>query len=606
MSNAHRRPWAAILAVLLVVFAAAPVAAVDPTPAPSDAPLDGSALTPTIHAEMETEHAAARIGFTAGGRPQPFTPETVTGGEVQAGPAAELPNGLSSEVFGYLPYWAVTDALVAHLDYDLLSTVAYFGVPATSTGTLNKSGVGWDGWTSATMTNVINEAHAEGVKVVLTVTMMAWNYDYSSMSALLNSGTRRTQLANEIAATVAARNADGVNLDFEPMPNALQAAYTAFVREVRTALGPDSYLTVAVTGGAASWDEGYDLPKLAAPDTADALMVMAYDLNWSGSSRAGGVAPIDSPYALDSREAMTAFLSKMPGSKLIWGVPYYGRAWTTTTSSLNGRTCVSAGGCTAASWAIRYDDAVEAAAEKGRRWDGVGQVPWYTYVSTTYDTHVQAYYDDAASLDVKHEMAAANGLRGVGIWHLLMDAGHRALWDQLWRNFGDLPFRDVDDSPFLEHIIWLAETGITSGCGNDRFCPLAAVSRGQMASFLSRALGLTGGELDTFDDDDGSVHELAINRIAEAGITSGCAPDRFCPTRSITRAQLASFLDRALELPGTGEDFFDDDDGSTHEAAINRLAAAGIASGCAVDRFCPGGVVSREQMAAFLHRALDP
>ena len=81
------------------------------------------------------------------------------------------------------------------LDYDLLSTIAYFGVPATSTGDLSKTHAGWTAWNSATMTNVINAAHAEGVNVVLTVSMFAWDYDYTNMSALLNNSTRRTKLA---------------------------------------------------------------------------------------------------------------------------------------------------------------------------------------------------------------------------------------------------------------------------------------------------------------------------------------------------------------------------------------------------------------------------
>ena len=598
-----RRPRAALLALLLATVAS-PVAATDPTPSP-DAPQGAVTSPPTVHAEMEAAHRLDAPVHAAGGRPQALD-VTATDGGITLGGGDALPNGLSHEVLGYLPYWAVTAEMVAHLDYDLLSTIAYFGVPATSSGDLSKTHAGWTAWNSATMTNVINAAHAEGVGVDLTVTMFAWDYDYSAMSALLNNSTRRTKLAGQIADAVAARNADGVNLDFEPMPNALQAAYTQFVRDVRTALGPAAHLSVATTGGAASWDEGYDLAGLTATGAADALMVMAYDFNWSGSTRAGGVAPIDSPYALDVRSAMADYLARVPGSKLIWGVPYYGRAWTTTGSTVYGRTCQSMGSCTAASWAFRYDDGVVAAAAKGRRWDATGQVPWYTYWSNTYDAQVQSYYDDAVSLDVKHEMIRANGLRGVGIWHLTMDGSRRELWDQLWRNYGDLPFRDIEDSEFLEHIIWLAAEGITSGCGAERFCPLGTVTRAEMAAFLARALDLTGGATDAFTDDDGTLHELSINRIAEAGITSGCATSRFCPTRNVTRGQMASFLARALDLPPATGDHFGDDDGTTHEDAINRLAEAGIASGCTSTSFCPSGLVTREQMAAFLHRALGP
>ena len=71
----------------------------------------------------------------------------------------------------------------------------------------------------------------------------------------------------------------------------------------------------------------------------------------------------------------------------------------------------------------------------------------------------------------------------------------------------------------------------------------------------------------------------------------------------MSRAQLAMFLDRALDLPGTTTDYFDDDDGKTGEASINALAKAGITGGCGTRRYCPRTSVTREQMAAFLYRA---
>jgi hypothetical protein len=67
---------------------------------------------------------------------------------------------------------------------------------------------------------------------------------------------------------------------------------------------------------------------------------------------------------------------------------------------------------------------------------------------------------------------------------------------------------------------------------------------------------------------------------------------------------MASFLARAFALPTTATDFFSDDTGSTHETDINRVAAAGITTGCGPSAYCPSGIVTRGQMAAFLHRAL--
>ena len=70
---------------------------------------------------------------------------------------------------------------------------------------------------------------------------------------------------------------------------------------------------------------------------------------------------------------------------------------------------------------------------------------------------------------------------------------------------------------------------------------------------------------------------------------------------------MTTFLARAIPLTnGAGNDYFRDDDGTTHEGNIDRAAAAGIASGCGTGRFCPGNDVSRGQLAGFLHRVDKP
>ena len=71
-----------------------------------------------------------------------------------------------------------------------------------------------------------------------------------------------------------------------------------------------------------------------------------------------------------------------------------------------------------------------------------------------------------------------------------------------------------------------------------------------MAAFLVRALNYTdNGGGDLFVDDDDSIFEADIDRLATAGVTKGCNPpdnDRFCPTNNVTRGQMAAFLHRAL------------------------------------------------------------
>jgi len=176
-------------------------------------------------------------------------------------------------------------------------------------------------------------------------------------------------------------------------------------------------------------------------------------------------------------------------------------------------------------------------------------------------------------------------------------------------------FTDTIGTLFEKSIDWMAFTGVTAGCNppdNDLYCPDATVTRGQMAAFLVRALNLPAATKDYFTDDDNSIFEDAINRVALAGITRGCNPpenDLFCPTGTVTRGQMAAFLVRALGYTNNGGgNLFGDDDGSIFEADIDKLATAGVTRGCNPpdnDLFCPSGTVTRGQMAAFLFRALS-
>ena len=114
----------------------------------------------------------------------------------------------------------------------------------------------------------------------------------------------------------------------------------------------------------------------------------------------------------------------------------------------------------------------------------------------------------------------------------------------------------------------------------------------------------------SFVDDDGNVHEGSIEAIAQVGITRGCNPptnDRYCPDQNVNRQQMAAFLARALDLPAADRDYFADDEGNIFENDINRLAAAGITKGCNPplnDRFCPDSSIRRDEMATFLARGL--
>ncbi len=182
----------------------------------------------------------------------------------------------------------------------------------------------------------------------------------------------------------------------------------------------------------------------------------------------------------------------------------------------------------------------------------------------------------------------------------------------------DLPpggtFGDDNGNIHEGNVEAIAAGGITKGCNppaNDLYCPSSSVTRGQMAAFLVRALDLPATSTDFFSDDDGTIFEANINRLAAAGVTKGCNPpvnDLFCPDGDVTRGQIAAFLVRAFGYTDDGGGgLFTDTGGSIFAGNIDRLATAGVTAGCNPpdnDRYCPDDPVKRDQMASFLARAL--
>ena len=177
-------------------------------------------------------------------------------------------------------------------------------------------------------------------------------------------------------------------------------------------------------------------------------------------------------------------------------------------------------------------------------------------------------------------------------------------------------FADVDiDSVHRPAIETMFHSGITAGCGTQplRFCPEMPVTRAQMASFLYRALGLGDAPRPAgfVDVDPRGTHAAAIDALSHAGITAGCGtgPLRFCPEMPVTRAQMASFLHRALGLADAARSagFVDVDPQSPHAAAIDALYHNDVTKGCGSDplRYCPYQHLTRAQMASLLQRALD-
>ena len=377
--------------------------------------------------------------------PASFT-DTSAGNAVTAAPVG--PSGLRREVFGFLPYWELTDSSTT-LDWRTLSTVAYFSVGCLPSGYLDKfdpdgsTTTGWGGWTSSRMTSIINAAHRNHTRVVLTISCFAWTSGAASRQAsLLGSATARARFAKAAAAAVRDRGADGINLDFEPIVAGYADEFTSLVRSVRTELNriASGYQLTFDTLGSIG---NQPIVAATAPGGADAVFIMGYDYKTDSSSIAGSVSPLAGP-RYDLNDTIKAYTAKISPSKVILGVPYYGRAWSTSSDQVNASTLAGAKYGYPAS--PTYSQAADLVAAYGRRYDSVEQAPWTAYrketCTSTYGCVTswrELYYDDAASLRLRYDLVNRASLRGAGIWALGYDDAHPELRNALAAKFLPAP-----------------------------------------------------------------------------------------------------------------------------------------------------------------------
>jgi hypothetical protein len=168
-----------------------------------------------------------------------------------------------------------------------------------------------------------------------------------------------------------------------------------------------------------------------------------------------------------------------------------------------------------------------------------------------------------------------------------------------------------DTSPFYLFIETLLHHGITGGCGGTSYCAGASTTRDQMAVFVLIAKEGSGYAppactTPLFGDVPASSPFCRfIEELARRGVVSGCGDGRYCPAAEVTREQMAVFvlrtLDPALDPPACVTPVFDDvPAGSPFCRWIEELARRGVVSGCGGVDYCPGAPVTREQMGVFI------
>ena len=133
------------------------------------------------------------------------------------------------------------------------------------------------------------------------------------------------------------------------------------------------------------------------------------------------------------------------------------------------------------------------------------------------------------------------------------------------------------------------------------FCTYDPITRAQLASYLARALDLPASDTDFFTDDNGHAREADINRAAAAGLFAGCAATKFCPSGTVTRGSMATVLVRARPRLRPRRTTSPMTRATATRRDINAVAEAGLMAGCTATTFCPARKVTRGATMQLLH-----
>jgi spore germination protein YaaH len=338
------------------------------------------------------------------------------------------------EVFGFLPYWSMADWTDRYLRYDLLTTIAFFGVGVRDSGALNRSAPGYTAFMSERATTIIGHAHAAGVRVVITFESFGSGHNHR----FLSNPAARGRFVSEASALVAERGIDGTNLDVEGLASADFADFGLLVGATADAfhgVDPASEVSASTNGNVS----GARMARVAVAAGADRAFLMGYSYRVASTVTTGSVAPITGVgSALDLVASLDLYAAAgVPPEQVILGLPYFGMTWPTVTGDLHSSRQPDAARL-GSGRAFRPSSVAAAGPPPGSTLDhdpieGSARYTWY---DRTQGTWFQTYFEDPSTLTPKEGLAIQRGLAGIGLWALGDDRGAPGYWETVAATLG--------------------------------------------------------------------------------------------------------------------------------------------------------------------------
>ncbi|MCD6017524.1 MAG: N-acetylmuramyl-L-alanine amidase, negative regulator of AmpC, AmpD [Bacteroidetes bacterium] len=342
---------------------------------------------------------------------------------------------LNKKVYGWHPYWVGT--VFNNYNWDMLSDFCYFNYDVSPTTGNNTNGsFAWN------TSDAVDSALSKGVNVHFCATL------FGSHSTFWGSSTaQQTFITNAINLLNSRPGSNGINIDFEGMGSGDKAPFATFMTNLCNQVhAANANYKVTMALYAVEWGSNtFDIAALN--PIVDNFIIMGYDYYYSGSSTAGPEAPLynfQTGYNYTLAKSITHYLNKgVSKSKLLLGLPWYGREWETLAATAPSSTT---GGFTSSRTYnyVRNNSGTYSAANKN--WESNSFENYYSYQSS--GNWRQCWIDDNYTYGRKFDLVNQRGIGGIGIWALGYDDGYSDLWNLIKDKFSSCATVPCTDSIF--------------------------------------------------------------------------------------------------------------------------------------------------------------
>lgn len=255
----------------------------------------------------------------------------------------------------------------------------------------------------------VTEAHAMGLQVWGLVDNFSTDV---TTTDILSSTSARQNLISQLVSAAVGVGLDGINVDFEYLSEDVGPHFLEFLRELSIECHKNNLVLSVDNPVPEDFTSHYDRAEQGR--VVDYIIIMGYDEHYVGSEEAGSVASLSWV-----EQGITDTLEEVPAERVINGMPFYTRLWSTTAGVLS-------------SEAIGMDSAAEVIAENGAEtwWDETAGQNYgeYQVGNTTY----QIWLEDSQSIAEKVKLATQYDLAGVAAWKLGFE--NSGIWQTITEN----------------------------------------------------------------------------------------------------------------------------------------------------------------------------